>query len=140
MGRVALMSVVCAETALQNAGLLGHEILSSGEAGVAFGSSAGSVDAVGEFASMLLHQSMSKINATTYIRMMAHQCGEHDRIFWPKRINFTYLKRVYLWFHGNGQAYEAIKYGKQQVMIAGGAEELSAAGAAVLMYCSRPVE
>jgi len=30
-----------------------------------------------------------------------------------------------------GQAYEAIKYGKQQVMIAGGAEELSAAGAAV---------
>lgn len=39
-----------------------------------------------------------------------------------------------------GQAYEAIKYGKQQVMIAGGAEELSAAGAAVLMYCSRPVE
>ncbi|MFH4175370.1 beta-ketoacyl synthase N-terminal-like domain-containing protein, partial [Acinetobacter baumannii] len=34
MGRVALMSVVCAETALQNAGLLGHEILSSGETGV----------------------------------------------------------------------------------------------------------
>ncbi|MFX5306141.1 beta-ketoacyl-ACP synthase, partial [Acinetobacter baumannii] len=56
MGRVALMSVVCAETALQNAGLLGHEILSSGETGVAFGSSAGSVEAVGEFASMLLHQ------------------------------------------------------------------------------------
>jgi 3-oxoacyl-[acyl-carrier-protein] synthase II len=30
-----------------------------------------------------------------------------------------------------GQAYEAIKYGKQTVMIAGGAEELSAAGSAV---------
>ena len=30
-----------------------------------------------------------------------------------------------------GQAYEAIKYGKQTLMIAGGAEELSAAGSAV---------
>jgi 3-oxoacyl-[acyl-carrier-protein] synthase II len=30
-----------------------------------------------------------------------------------------------------GQAYEAIKYGKQTVIIAGGAEELSAAGSAV---------
>ena len=30
-----------------------------------------------------------------------------------------------------GQAYEAIKYGKQTVMLAGGAEELSAAGSAV---------
>ncbi len=90
------------ETALQNAGLLGHEILSSGEAGVAFRSSAGSVDAVGEFASMLLHQSMSKINATTYIRMMAHTSAVNMTVYFGlKRINFTYLKRVYLWFHGN---------------------------------------
>ncbi|HQW54215.1 MAG TPA: beta-ketoacyl synthase N-terminal-like domain-containing protein, partial [Acinetobacter sp.] len=45
MGRVALMSVISAENALQDAGLLGSELLSSGDVGVAFGSSAGSVDA-----------------------------------------------------------------------------------------------
>ena len=36
MGRVALMSVVCAENALTDAGLLNDPILKSGDAGVAF--------------------------------------------------------------------------------------------------------
>lgn len=132
MGRVALMSVVCAETALQNAGLLGHEILSSGETGVAFGSSAGSVEAVGEFASMLLHQSMSKINATTYIRMMAHTSAVNMTVYFGlKGLTLPTSSACTSGSMAIGQAYEAIKYGKQLVMIAGGAEELSAAGAAV---------
>ncbi len=132
MGRVALMSVVCAETALQNAGLLGHEILSSGETGVAFGSSAGSVEAVGEFASMLLHQSMTKINATTYIRMMAHTSAVNMTVYFGlKGLTLPTSSACTSGSMAIGQAYEAIKYGKQLVMIAGGAEELSAAGAAV---------
>ncbi|MCG4779014.1 beta-ketoacyl-ACP synthase, partial [Eggerthella lenta] len=49
MGRVALMSTICAEKALEDAALLNDPILNSGQAGVAFGSSAGSVDAIGEF-------------------------------------------------------------------------------------------
>ncbi len=39
-----------------------------------------------------------------------------------------------------GQAYEAIKYGKQTVMLAGGAEELSAPQVRrYSMFCWQPV-
>ena len=61
MGRVALMSVICAEKALENAGLLNDPVLKSGETGVAYGSSAGSVNAIGEFGAMLLDNNMNQL-------------------------------------------------------------------------------
>ncbi|MGE8684769.1 MAG: beta-ketoacyl-ACP synthase [Acinetobacter sp.] len=132
MGRVALMSVVCAEKALEDADLLQHEILQSGDAGVAFGSSAGSVDAVSEFGAMLLDNNMNKLNATTYIRMMSHTSAVNMTVYFG--LKGQTLPTSSACTSGSmaiGQAYEAIKYGKQTVMIAGGAEELSAAGSAV---------
>lgn len=132
MGRVALMSVVCAEKALEDAGLRQHDILTSGAAGVAFGSSAGSVDAVGEFGAMLLDNDMSRLNATTYIRMMSHTSAVNMTVYFGLRGQT--LPTSSACTSGSmaiGQAYEAIKYGKQTVMLAGGAEELSAAGSAV---------
>ncbi|MFV5481338.1 beta-ketoacyl-ACP synthase [Acinetobacter towneri] len=132
MGRVALMSVVCAEKALENAGLLNANILKNGEAGVAFGSSAGSVDAVREFGSMLLDHNMSQLNATTYIRMMSHTSAVNMTIYFGlKGLTLPTSSACTSGSMAIGQAYEAIKYGKQTVMIAGGAEELSAAGSAV---------
>jgi len=132
MGRVALMSVISAENALHDAGLIGHEILSSGEAGVAFGSSAGSVDAVREFGNMLIDQDMSKINATTYIRMMSHTSAVNMTVYFGlKGLTLPTSSACTSGSMAIGQAYEAIKYGKQTLMLAGGAEELSAAGAAV---------
>lgn len=132
MGRVALMSVVCAENALIDAGLKDDPILQSGEAGVAFGSSAGSVNAVSEFGAMLLNNDMSKLNATTYIRMMSHTSAVNLTVYLGlKGLTLPTSSACTSGSMAIGQAYEAIKYGKQKVMIAGGAEELSAAGAAV---------
>ena len=132
MGRVALMSVVCAEKALQDAGLLHADILKSGDAGVAFGSSAGSVDAVREFGSMLIEHNMSQLNATTYIRMMSHTSAVNMTVYFGlKGLTLPTSSACTSGSMAIGQAYEAIKYGKQTVMIAGGAEELSAAGSAV---------
>lgn len=132
MGRVALMSVVCAEKALENAGLLNNDILKSGETGVAFGSSAGSVDAVREFGSMLIDNNMNQMNATTYIRMMSHTSAVNMTIYFGlKGLTLPTSSACTSGSMAIGQAYEAIKYGKQTVMIAGGAEELSAAGSAV---------
>lgn len=132
MGRVALMSVICAENALIDAGLQGHDILSSGDAGVAFGSSAGSVDAVREFGSMLIDNDMSQLNATTYIRMMSHTSAVNMSVYFGlKGLTLPTSSACTSGSMAIGQAYEAIKYGKQTVMFAGGAEELSAAGAAV---------
>lgn len=132
MGRVALMSVISAEKAIMDAGLLNDPILQSGETGVAFGSSAGSVDAVAEFGSMLLENSMSKMNATTYIRMMSHTSAVNMTVYFGlKGLTLPTSSACTSGSMAIGQAYEAIKYGKQTVMIAGGAEELSPAGAAV---------
>lgn len=132
MGRVALMSTVCAEKALEDAGLLHADILKSGDAGVAFGSSAGSVDAVREFGAMLLEHNMSQLNATTYIRMMSHTSAVNMTVYFGlKGLTLPTSSACTSGSMAIGQAYEAIKYGKQTVMIAGGAEELSAAGSAV---------
>lgn len=132
MGRVALMSVICAEKALEDAGLLNNDILKSGETGVAFGSSAGSVDAVREFGSMLIDNNMNQMNATTYIRMMSHTSAVNMTIYFGlKGLTLPTSSACTSGSMAIGQAYEAIKYGKQTVMIAGGAEELSAAGSAV---------
>jgi 3-oxoacyl-[acyl-carrier-protein] synthase II len=132
MGRVALMSVICAEKALEDAGLIDHPILKSGEAGVAFGSSAGSVDAVKEFGAMLIDNNMNKLNATTYIRMMAHTSAVNMTVYFGlKGLTLPTSSACTSGSMAIGQAYEAIKYGKQTVMFAGGAEEISAAGSAV---------
>ena len=132
MGRVALMSTVCAEKALEDAGLLHADILRSGDAGVAFGSSAGSVDAVREFGSMLIEHNMSQLNAMTYIRMMSHTSAVNMTVYFGlKGLTLPTSSACTSGSMAIGQAYEAIKYGKQTVMIAGGAEELSAAGSAV---------
>ena len=132
MGRVALMSTVCAEKALEDAGLLNDPILSSGQTGVAFGSSAGSVDAIGEFGSMLLDNNMNRMNATTYIRMMSHTSAVNMTVYFGlKGLTLPTSSACTSGSMAIGQAYEAIKYGKQTVMLAGGAEELSAAGSAV---------
>lgn len=132
MGRVALMSAVCAETALTDAGLLNDPILNSGDVGVAFGSSAGSVDAVREFGSMLIDNDMSKLNATTYIRMMSHTSAVNMTVYFGlKGLTLPTSSACTSGSMAIGQAYEAIKYGKQTIMLAGGSEELSAAGAAV---------
>lgn len=132
MGRVALMSTVCAEKALEDAGLFNDPILSSGQTGVAFGSSAGSVDAIGEFSSMLLDNNMNRMNATTYIRMMSHTSAVNMTVYFGlKGLTLPTSSACTSGSMAIGQAYEAIKYGKQTVMLAGGAEELSAAGSAV---------
>lgn len=132
MGRVALMSAICAEKALEDAGLLNDPVLQSGEAGVAYGSSAGSVDAVREFGAMLLDNNMNQLNATTYIRMMSHTSAVNMTVYFGlKGLTLPTSSACTSGSMAIGQAYEAIKYGKQTVMLAGGAEELSSAGSAV---------
>lgn len=132
MGRVALMSVIAAEAALTDAKLFDDPILKSGDAGVAFGSSAGSVDAVREFGCMLIDNDMTKMNATTYIRMMSHTSAVNMTVYFGlKGLTLPTSSACTSGSMAIGQAYEAIKYGKQTVMLAGGAEEISAAGAAV---------
>ncbi|MDP3334448.1 MAG: beta-ketoacyl-ACP synthase [Methylococcaceae bacterium] len=132
MGQVALLATYATELALIDAGLLNDPCLSSGQTGIAYGSCAGSLDAVAEFGNMLINHAVDGLNATSYIRMMAHTAPVNIGLFFG--INgrvYTTSSACTSGSQGIGYAYEAIKYGRQQVMIAGGSEELSATEAAV---------
>jgi 3-oxoacyl-[acyl-carrier-protein] synthase II len=125
MGRVSLMATRASELALEDAGLLGHPILTSGETGVAYGSSTGSTDPIVGFGEMLKTGSMSGLTATSYIRMMAHTTAVNIGVFFglKGRIHTTSSACTSA-SQGIGYAYETIKYGQQTVMLAGGGEEL----------------
>ncbi|MEQ1527896.1 MAG: beta-ketoacyl-ACP synthase [Methylococcales bacterium] len=132
MGRVALLATYASELALLDAGLLNDPVLGSGQTGVAYGSCAGSLDALAEFGNMLINHAVDGLNATSYIRMMAHTAPVNIGLFFG--INgrvYTTSSACTSGSQGIGYAYEAIKYGQQQVMVAGGADELSATEAAV---------
>jgi 3-oxoacyl-[acyl-carrier-protein] synthase II len=132
MGKVAVMSVRATELALESAGLLGHPVLRSGMAGVAYGSSSGSHEATAEFGRMLHEHTTEGISATTYLKMMSHTSPVNIGVF------FGLSGRVYTTSsactsgsQGVGAGYEAIRSGKQLVMVTGGAEQLDATAAAV---------
>jgi len=132
MGRVSLMATCAAEQALRQAGLLEDAILGSGQMGVAFGSCTGSPDAVADFGSMLVNGDMSGVTATTYIRMMGHTAAVNIGLFFGLKGRIMNTSTACTsGSQGIGLAYEAIKYGQQTVMLAGGAEELCPTEAAV---------
>ncbi|GAC13141.1 beta-ketoacyl-ACP synthase [Aliiglaciecola lipolytica] len=132
MGRVAQLAVVSAENALIDANLLNAEILKSGLAGVAFGSSAGDTEAIADFGNMLLHNNCDGLNANTYIKMMAHTSPVNIGIYFGlKGRVYTTSSACTSSSMGIGQGYEAIKFGQQKIMLAGGCEHLCATEAAV---------
>ena len=132
MGRVALLAVRASELALERAGLLDHPALTSGATGVAFGSSTGSPGAILEFGQLLLNKSTDGLNATSYVRMMSHTAAVNVGVFFglTGRIIPT-SSACTAGSHAIGYAYESIKYGSQDIMVAGGAEELCPTEAAV---------
>lgn len=132
MGRVAQLAVLATEKALKDAGLFEHPILKSGEAGISYGSATGSSAAGMEFFRMLSEQSLEDITTTTYIRMMSHTAAVNIGVYFGLQGRvYTTSSACTAGSQGIGFAYEAIRAGKQQVMIAGGAEELCPTQAAV---------
>lgn len=132
MGRVALMATRASELALADAGLLEDALVKSGKLGISYGSSAGSAANMSEFGRMLTEKTTDGINATSYIRMMSHTAAVNIGVFFgiTGRI-ITTSSACTSGSQGIGYAYEAIKMGRQVAMLAGGAEELDATGAAV---------
>ena len=132
MGSVALLATCCTEQALRDAGLLENPEIRSGAMGVAYGSCIGSTDATMEFSSMITSGAVGGINATTYLRLMPHTtCANIGVYFGLKGRVIPACSACTSGSQSIGFAYEAIKYGQQQMMVAGGAEELCAPEAAV---------
>ncbi|TGA71808.1 beta-ketoacyl-ACP synthase [Aliivibrio fischeri] len=132
MGRVSLLSTVASEQALEQSGLIGYDILTNGQTGIAFGSSTGSTDAVGAFGVMLNEKSTRAITATTYVQMMPHTAAVNVGLFFGLRGRVIPTSSACTsGSQAIGYAYEAIKHGYQTAMVAGGAEELCPTESAV---------
>ena len=126
MGRVAQMSVAATDKALEMAGLRDDtKTLQGGRLGIAYGSSFGSTPPVMGFTKLMETGDSNAITATSYIQMMSHTSAVNIGVLYgicgriiPTSTACTSGSM------GIGYAYEAIKYGMQDLMIAGGAEEL----------------
>ena len=132
MGRVSLLSVRASEMALLDAGLLDDPAIRDGRTGIAYGSSSGSVDPVRIFGHMLESGSMQGVTSTSYIQMMPHTTAVNVGLFFGLKGRVIPTSSACTsGSQGIGYAYEAIRFGRQTIMLAGGAEEISAPGAAV---------
>lgn len=132
MGPVSIMAVRASEMALIDAGLLNDEIITSGRTGVAYGSSFGSAGPVLDFYSMIKTHEVGPINSSSYIKIMPQTTAVNISLYF--KTTGRLIPSGTACTSGSlsiGYAYESIKSGAQDVMIAGGAEELDMTQVAV---------
>jgi 3-oxoacyl-[acyl-carrier-protein] synthase II len=132
MGRIARLALVATDNALKQAGLEGSPELSGGRCGISYGSSMSSVESVLDVYNMLVLNDMKSMTATTYIRAMPQTCAANIEVFYG--LTGRLITSNTACTSGSisiGFAYEAIQNGLQDIMIAGGAEEMSPVNAAI---------
>jgi 3-oxoacyl-[acyl-carrier-protein] synthase II len=139
MGRVALLSLHATEQAIADAGITADE-LKDPRVGVAYGSTSGSSSANEEWATKLIVQKgISGIQSTEYIKFMSHTCAANLGIYYgiTGRVTSTCSACVSA-SQAIGAGYEAIRMGIQDVVLAGGAEEMHVSHAAIfdIMYAA----
>lgn len=131
MGRVSLLAARASELAMEMAGWNrtdpGYE-----QTGLAYGSTSGSPPALEQFVSRLIQSSVEGLSGTEFIQAMSHTCVLNLAQFFGLRGRI--ISTCTACTSGSqaiGSAYESIKFGCQEIMVAGGAEELHCADAAV---------
>lgn len=125
MGPVSVMAAATAEEALLQAGLLDNPIISSGQTGVSYGSSSGSLDAIMDFYSMCIDKEVKTLNSGSYIKMMAQTTAVNLSLYFKTHGRLIPTSTACTsGSMGIGYAYEMIKNGYQTIMIAGGGEEI----------------
>jgi 3-oxoacyl-[acyl-carrier-protein] synthase II len=139
MGRVSLLSAIATQEAVSAAGLDEAE-MHSGAVGLAYGSTHGSSSANEEWARKLLQNGgFLGLPSTTYLKFMSHTAAANLALHFgiTGRIHTTCAACVSA-SQAIGYAYENIKHGLSDVMVAGGAEELhwSHAGVFDIMYAT----
>lgn len=138
MGRVAMLGLLATTDALKMAGCLtedGEDVveeLKNGLTGIAYGTCMGSMDAIGDLSKMVETGDSSHLNSQTYIKAMPQTNACNMSVYWQIRGRVIITDTACTsGSQSIGYAYEAIEDGRQEMMIAGGAEELSAPDAAI---------
>jgi 3-oxoacyl-[acyl-carrier-protein] synthase II len=139
MGRVSVLATVATQQALDDAGLVAAD-LHSGRVGLAYGSTHGSTSAMETFCRQLYGGGgLMGLGASAYLKFMSHTCAAN------LAQHFSFRGRVLPTCsactsasQAIGAGYEAVRYGLQDIMVCGGAEEMHLLHAAVfdLMYAT----
>jgi len=132
MGRMAIMASLAARDAAADAGL-SPEDLASARAGVSMGSTTGSPAALEQFfGSYVTTGSISGTEGTLFLKVMSHTVaanvaavlGINGRLIAPGSACASSTQAI-------GSGFEAIRYGLQDIMVCGGADDLHATTAGV---------
>jgi 3-oxoacyl-[acyl-carrier-protein] synthase II len=132
MGRVAILAALSAIDAVKASGLSEEEIASQ-TCGVSYGSTEGSIRSQMEYIGNLIkNRSLEGIPASWYLKCMSHTCAGNLSILFHTRGPFiASCPACVSGSQGIGFGYEAIKAGKADIMITGGADEVDILSAAV---------
>jgi len=133
MGRDSQFATRSSELALAECGLLGDPVLSGGRTGIAYGCTQGSPRGLEVYARQFYgKRTLSGIRGSDYLRFMSHTCVAHIAQFFEVRGRILPTTSACTsGSQGIGYAYETIRFGLQEVMIAGGAEEVDGIDAAI---------
>ena len=132
MGRVSVLAALSAMDAVRQSGL-GEEEIASPDCGISYGSTAGStieqVELIGRY---ILNSDLTGALASSYLKCMSHTCaGNLSTLFGLKGPFIASCTACVSGSQGIGFGYEAIRTGKAEIMITGGAEEMHFLHAAV---------
>lgn len=126
MSRMTQYAVLAAQEALAQANIP-DAVLASGRLGICVGSTIGSADALEEFFTEYVKEnSLEAIRSTTFFKVMGHTVaanlaqvlGVTGRVEAPSAACASGCQAI-------GLAYESVAYGRQDVMLCGGADEFS---------------
>lgn len=139
MGRVAKLALAASDQAIADAGLdeatLVHE-----RTGLTYGSTHGSTSATEEFCrTLLLNDSLLGVPGSAYLKFMSHTCAANlAQVYGVRGRVVPIISACTSATQSIGAGYEAIKFGQQDVMLCGGAEENHFVHAAVfdLVYAA----
>jgi 3-oxoacyl-[acyl-carrier-protein] synthase II len=132
MGRVALLSTYATERALEDAGV-GEEVVRTPDVGLAYGSTHGSTAATEEFCRTLFTRGgVQGIASSTYLKFMSNTCAVNlAQYFGIRGRVISTCSACTSASHAIGYGYEAIRAGRHELMICGGAEEMHFSHAAI---------
>jgi len=133
MGRVSLLATRATEVALADAGLADAEALQDGSTGISYGSTAGSPPAMELYAKTFYAKKTVKgIPATAYVQFMSHTVAANlAQFFGISGAVIATCTACTSGSQGIGYGFDAIRSGRQAIMVTGGAEEFHAIDAAV---------
>jgi 3-oxoacyl-[acyl-carrier-protein] synthase II len=132
MGRVSILAALSAIDAVRQSGLREEEIASP-DCGISYGSTEGStleqVDLIGRY---ILNSDLTGALASSYLKCMSHTCAANlATLFHLQGPFIASCTACVSGSQGIGFGYEAIRSGKAEMMITGGAEEMHFLHAAV---------